>query len=88
MTQGKQWKKTLCFKKETNGNLKILLIGICIPLAGGASTFLGTGVGASGTAFLTTLGTWKIFYGHFEKLHATNRTTPMSPNPPQNIDIF
>ena len=41
-------------------NLKILLSfvkGFVIPLAGGASTFLGTGVGASGTAFFTTSGT-------------------------------
>lgn len=48
------------FKKKMNGTLKILLSlikGFAIPLAGGASTFLGTGVGASGTAFLTTSGT-------------------------------
>ena len=49
----------LFFKKKMNGNLNIvsLIKGFVIPLAGGASTFLGTGVGASGTAFLTTSGT-------------------------------
>lgn len=34
-----------------NSKILSLVKGSAIPLAGGASTFLGTGVGASGTAF-------------------------------------
>lgn len=59
-------------------------MGFAIPLAEGASTFLGTGAGASGTAFLTTLGSSKIFYGNFEKWHAVNRTTPTC-QPPKTL---